>query len=142
MTSRIALQLALSGLSVGSIYALVALSLAIPFKASRVLNFAQGELVTLGAYIALVLTSYGLPYPVMVPVTLLIAAAFGLLIERLVIRPIVGAPEFTLVIATFALGLIIRALIRIHWQDNVFCPRRTPDRPSRSDRSGSIRPIS
>ena len=120
MTWRIALQLALSGLSVGSIYAIVALSLAIPFKASRVLNFAQGELVTLGAYIALVLSSYGLPYPVMVPATLVIAALFGVLIERLFIRPIVGAPEFTLVIATFAIGLIIRALIRIHWQDNVF----------------------
>ena len=120
MTWRIALQLALSGLSVGSIYAIVALSLAIPFKASRVLNFAQGELVTLGAYIALVLSSYGLPYPLLVPATLVIAAGFGVLIERLFIRPIVGAPEFTLVIATFAIGLIIRALIRIHWQDNVF----------------------
>jgi branched-chain amino acid transport system permease protein len=120
MTWRIALQLALSGLSIGSIYSIVALSLAIPFKASRVLNFAQGEMVTLGAYIALVLASYGLPYPVMVLATLLIAAAFGVVIERLVIRPIIGAPEFTLVIATFALGLIIRALIRIHWQDNVF----------------------
>jgi branched-chain amino acid transport system permease protein len=120
MTWRIALQLALSGLSIGSIYSIVALSLAIPFKASRVLNFAQGEMVTLGAYIALVLASYGLPFPVMVLATLLIAAAFGVVIERLVIRPIIGAPEFTLVIATFALGLIIRALIRIHWQDNVF----------------------
>ncbi len=120
MTWRIALQLALSGLSVGSIYAIVALSLAIPFKASRVLNFAQGELVTLGAYIALVLSTYGLPYPLMVPATLVIAAGFGILIERLFIRPIIGAPEFTLVIATFAIGLIIRALIRIHWQDNVF----------------------
>jgi branched-chain amino acid transport system permease protein len=120
MTWRIALQLALSGLSVGSIYAIVALALAIPFKASRVLNFAQGELVTLGAYIGLVLTSHGLPYPVMIPATLLIAAAFGILLERVIIRPIVGAPEFTLVIATFAIGLIIRALIRVHWQDNVF----------------------
>ncbi len=120
MTWRIALQLALSGLSVGSIYAIVALSLAIPFKASRVLNFAQGELVTLGAYIALVLSTYGLPYPLMVPATLVIAAGFGILIELLFIRPIIGAPEFTLVIATFAIGLIIRALIRIHWQDNVF----------------------
>ena len=84
------------------------------------MNFAQGELVTLGAYIALVLSSYGLPYPLMVPATLVIAAGFGILIERLFIRPIIGAPEFTLVIATFAIGLIIRALIRIHWQDNVF----------------------
>ncbi len=120
MTWRIGLQLALSGLSVGSIYAIIALALAIPYKASRVLNFAQGELVTLGAYIGLVLTSYGLPYAAMVPATLLIAALFGLALERLFIRPIVGAPEFTLVIATFAIGLIIRALIRIHWQDNNF----------------------
>jgi branched-chain amino acid transport system permease protein len=120
MSWRIGLQLALSGLSVGSIYAIIALALAIPYKASRVLNFAQGELVTLGAYIGLVLTSYGLPYAAMVPATLLIAALFGLLIERLFIRPIIGAPEFTLVIATFAIGLIIRALIRIHWQDNNF----------------------
>ena len=142
MTWRIALQLALSGLSVGSIYAIVALSLAIPFKASRVLNFAQGELVTLGAYIALVLSSYGLPYPLLVPATLVIAAGFGVLIERLFIRPIVGAPEFTLVIATFAIGLIIRALIRIHWQDNVFfLPRRTPDPRSRSDLCASIQVI-
>ena len=53
MTWRIGLQLALSGLSVGSIYAIIALALAIPYKASRVLNFAQGELVTLGAISAL-----------------------------------------------------------------------------------------
>ena len=120
MTWRIGLQLALSGLSVGSIYAIIALALAIPYKASRVLNFAQGELVTLGAYIGLVLTSYGLPYAAMVPATLIVAAVFGLVLERLFIRPIIGAPEFTLVIATFAIGLIIRALIRIHWQDNNF----------------------
>jgi branched-chain amino acid transport system permease protein len=120
MTWRIGLQLALSGLSVGSIYAIIALALAIPYKASRVLNFAQGELVTLGAYIGLVLTSYGLPYAAMVPATLIVAAVFGLVLERLFIRPIIGAPEFTLVIATFAIGLIIRALIRIHWQDNTF----------------------
>ena len=120
MTWRIGLQLALSGLSVGSIYAIIALALAIPFKASRILNFAQGELVTLGAYIGLVLTSYGLPYAAMVPATLIVAAVFGLALERLFIRPIIGAPEFTLVIATFAIGLIIRALIRIHWQDNNF----------------------
>ncbi len=91
MTWRIGLQLALSGLSVGSIYAIIALALAIPYKASRVLNFAQGELVTLGAYIGLVLTSYGLPYAAMVPATLIIAAVFGLVLERLFIRPIISA---------------------------------------------------
>ena len=63
--------------------------------------------------------------------------------ERLLIRPIVDAPEFTLVIATFAIGLIIRAIIRIHWQDNIFfLPAPTPDRRSRSARYGSTRRIS
>ncbi len=121
MTWQIAFQLALAGLSVGSIYALVALALVIPFKASGVLNFAQGEMVTLGAYIGLVLsTALALPFAAVVLFTVLIAAAFGVLIERLFIRPIVAAPEFTLVIATFAIGLIIKAAIRLHWQDNTF----------------------
>ena len=115
MSWQIGLQLAFSGLSVGSIYALVALALVIPFKASGVLNFAQGEMVTLGAYIGLVLASgFGLPFPIVVLLTLVLAALAGVFIERLLIRPIIAAPEFTLVIATFAIGLIIKAAIRVH----------------------------
>src|SRR5690242_17665065 len=121
MTGQIAFQLGLSGLSVGSIYALVALALVISFKASGVLNFAQGEMVTLGAYIGLVLsTTLPLPFLVVSILAVLISGAFGVAIERLFIRPIVAAPEFTVVIATFAIGLIIKAIIRLHWQDNTF----------------------
>lgn len=121
MTWQVALQLGFSGLGVGAIYALVALALVIPFKASGVLNFSQGEMVTLGAYIGLVLaTTLGLPFLVMVPLTLVIAGLAGALIERALIRPIITAPEFTVVIATFAIGLIIKAAIRVQWQDNVF----------------------
>jgi branched-chain amino acid transport system permease protein len=61
MTLQIILQLALSGLSIGSIYALVGLALVLPFKASGVVNFAQGEIVTFGAYLALILSGLGLP---------------------------------------------------------------------------------
>lgn len=120
MTWRIVLQLALSGLSIGSIYALVALALVLPFKASGVVNFAQGEIVTFGAYLALVLSGLGLPYLAVVPLVLIGAAALGMVMERLLIRPIVHGPEFTLVIVTFAIGLIIKAAIRLHWQDNTF----------------------
>lgn len=121
MTWQIAFQLALSGISLGSIYAMVALALVIPYKASGVLNFAQGEIVTFGAYTGLVLSlTLALPFVLVVPLTLVIAALFGVAIERLLIRPIAQAPEFTLVIATFAIGLIIRAIIRLHWQDNTF----------------------
>src|SRR5437660_11505141 len=82
MTWQIAFQLAISGLSIGSIYALVALALVIPFKASGVLNFAQGEMVTLGAYIGLVLSSsLPLPFGVIALLTVLIAGAFGIAIE-------------------------------------------------------------
>jgi branched-chain amino acid transport system permease protein len=119
MTWPVAFQLALSGISVGSIYAMVALALVIPYKASGVLNFGQGEIVTFGAYTGLVLSQM-LPFATVLPLTVLIAALFGIVIERLLIRPIIAAPEFTLVIATFAIGLMIRAAIRLHWQDNSF----------------------
>src|SRR6516225_2266304 len=120
MSLWIILQLALSGLSIGSIYALVGLALVLPFKASGIVNFAQGEIVTFGAYFALILSGLGLPYLAVVPLVLLGAAALGMGIERLLIRPIVNQPEFTLVIVTFAIGLIIKAAIRLHWQDNPF----------------------
>jgi branched-chain amino acid transport system permease protein len=120
MTLRIILQLALSGLSIGSIYALVGLALVLPFKASGIVNFAQGEIVTLGAYLALILSGLGLPYLAVVPLVLICAAVLGMVTERLLIRPIVNQPEFTLVIVTFAIGFIIKAAIRLHWQDNTF----------------------
>ena len=121
MSWQVAFQLALSGVSLGSIYAMVALALVIPYKASGVLNFAQGEIVTFGAYTGLVLSlTLALPFALVVSLTLVIAALLGFVIERLLIRPISRAPEFTLVIATFAIGLIIRAVIRLHWQDNTF----------------------
>src|SRR5207237_773679 len=118
MTLTLALQLAIAGISVGSIYALVALAIVIPFKSSGVLNFGQGEIVTLGAYIALVLTQLALPYPVVVASILLLGAAGGVVIERVLIRPIVKAPEFTLVIATFAIGLLIKGVISIRCGDS------------------------
>ncbi|HXP74133.1 MAG TPA: branched-chain amino acid ABC transporter permease [Stellaceae bacterium] len=121
MSADIALQLLFSGLSVGSVYALVALALVIPFKASGVLNFGQGEMVTLGAYIALALSlTTPLPYYAIVPLTLALAALVGVAFERLFIRPLVRAPEFTIVIGTFALGLMVKFAIRLYWQDNVY----------------------
>ena len=83
-------------------------------------NFAQGEIATFGAYLALILSGLGLPYLAVVPLVLVGAAALGIVTERLLIRPIVNGPEFTLVIVTFAIGFIIKAIVRLHWQDNTF----------------------
>ncbi len=111
-------QLAIAGVSVGAIYALVALAIVLPFKASGVLNFAQGEVVALGAYAALVLTQLGLPYAAMIVAVVVLGALGGIVVERLLIRPIVHAPEFTLVIATFAIGLLIRGVISLKFGDS------------------------
>ena len=118
MTLTLAGQLAIAGISVGSIYALVALAIVIPFKASGVLNFSQGEVVTVGAYAALILTQLALPYPIVLIGVVLLGAVGGVLMERLLIRPIVAAPEFTLVIATFAIGLLIKGLISLKFGDS------------------------
>jgi len=120
MSFDIVVQLLFSGLSVGSIYALVALSLVIPFKASGILNFGQGEMLLLGAYVALALSLAGLPYWLVMVLTLLISAALGAVIERVLMRPLVNAPEFTIVIGTYAIGLIIKYAMRLYWQDDVY----------------------
>jgi len=129
MNVSLILQLAIAGVSVGSIYALVALAIVLPFKASGVLNFGQGEIVTLGAYAALVLTQLGLPYPLLVAGVVVLGGIGGIVIERLLIRPIVKAPEFTLVIATFAIGLLIKGIISLRFGDSP----NTIDGPFRSD---------
>ena len=118
MTATLAFQLAIAGVGIGAIYALVALAIVIPFKASGVLNFAQGEMLTLGAYAALVLTTLGLPYPAVFAAVMILGAVGGIAIERALIRPIVRAPEFTLVIATFAIGLLIKGLISVKFGDS------------------------
>ena len=118
MTTALALQLTLAGLSVGSVYALVALAIVLPFKASGVLNFGQGEVVTLGAYVALVLTQSGLPYAAVIFGVLGVGLLGGWAIEYFFIRPIIRAPEFTIVIATFAIGLLIKAAISLKFGDS------------------------
>jgi branched-chain amino acid transport system permease protein len=118
MTPTLLGQLTIAGISVGAIYALVALAIVLPFKASGVLNFAQGEVVALGAYAALILTQLGLTYAAMLPAVVLLGGLGGVVVERLLIRPIVNAPEFTLVIATFAIGLLIRGAISLKFGDS------------------------
>jgi branched-chain amino acid transport system permease protein len=120
MPASFYVQLAIAGISVGSVYALIALSIVVPFKASGVLNFGQGELATLGAYAALVLSQFGLPYYVVAAVVIASGALIGLVMERALIRPIIKAPAFTVIIATFAIGLAIKSAISLHWGDTPY----------------------
>src|SRR3981189_3113886 len=99
------IQQVVSGLATGGIYASLALALVMIYQATDVVNFAQGNMAMFSTYIAWSLLQAGLPYWVTFAITVIIAFVGGLLIERLVIRPVEGAPILTIVIVT--LGLLV-----------------------------------
>jgi branched-chain amino acid transport system permease protein len=120
MTISIIIQLLVAGLSTGSIYGLVALGLVLAFKGTGILNFAHGELVAVGAYVALFLTAYfHLPYWQVLLLSLIIMALIGVVFERVLIKPLMRAPSFTIVVATMAISLMIKNGLRLSWQEMI-----------------------
>jgi branched-chain amino acid transport system permease protein len=126
-------QLILSGLVLGAIYALIALGYVIIYKATSVVNFAQGEAVMVGAYIGLSVYSFmHLPVPLVFAITMAVAALLGVIIERVAYRRLVGAPVISLIIATLAVGLILRNVVRLIFGPNVYpFPPLIANRPLR-----------
>jgi len=109
------LQLLVSGILVGSIYALVALGWTLIYKSSSVLNLAMGELTLVGAYVCLTLYNWGIPFPVAVLGSLVMGAILGLLVERLVLRPLIGEPVLTVIMVTVGLSFLLRGLVGLIW---------------------------
>ena len=106
------LQLVISGIAQGCIYGLIALGFVLIYKATETVSFAQGELMMLGAFGGLALmTMLGWPYWLAVPSAIGAMALFGLLVERAVIRPILGQPAFSIVMLTIGIGYVARGLI-------------------------------
>jgi branched-chain amino acid transport system permease protein len=105
-------QQVFSGISLGCIYALIALGFVLIYKATETVNFAQGELMMLGAFVGLALMKFaGLPFWAALPATLIGMTGFGALVERMVIRPVLGQPQFTVVMLTIGLGYVTRGII-------------------------------
>jgi len=110
------LQVFISGLVVGSIYSLVALGFVIIYKATKVVNFAQGELLMLGAYVCFSLTvEYGLPFPAAFLLTLCFSLVLGLTVERLALRPLIGQPIISVVMVTIGLSSVLKSLVQFVW---------------------------
>lgn len=110
------LQLTVSGLSTGMIYALAAVGFVVIYKASSVINFAQGELLLFGTYLIFFsVVQLGLHWSVGVLVSLVIAVAIGLLIERTVLRPLIGEPIISMIMVTIGLASVLRALVNGIW---------------------------
>lgn len=103
------IQVLLSGMALGCIYALIALGFVLIYKATETVNFAQGEMMMLGAMAAVILTVWvGLPIWAAVGVAIIGMTGFGLLIERLVVRPVLGQPQIAVVMLTIGLGYMMR----------------------------------
>jgi branched-chain amino acid transport system permease protein len=98
-------QQVVSGLATGSIFASMALALVLIYRSMNVINFAQGEMAMLSTFVAWQLVQSGVPIWTAFAVTIVLAFAGAVIVERIVIRPIEGAPPLTIVIVT--LGLLV-----------------------------------
>lgn len=106
------LQLIISGVALGCIYGLIALGFVLIYKATETVSFAQGDLMMLGAFAGLVAMSVlGFPFWLAVLSALAAMGLFGLMVERALIRPILGQPAFSIVMLTIGVGYVARGLI-------------------------------
>jgi branched-chain amino acid transport system permease protein len=131
------LQLTITGLSNGAILALAALGFALIYKATGVINFAQGEFLLIGAYaIFAAVASYGLHWSLAVLVAVVLAVILGLLIERSVLRPMIGESAVAVIMVTIGLAAVLRAIVQIFFGTT---PRRMPSFiPTGSETVGDV----
>jgi branched-chain amino acid transport system permease protein len=104
-----------SGLVIGGFYALIALGFVLVYKATEVLNFAQGDLMMLGPFLAVTLITLKVPFVLALVLSVLLMGLLGLIIERSFLRSMVGQPLFSVVLATLAISIIIRSIAGICW---------------------------
>lgn len=109
-----------NGALTGLLYALIAMSFVIIYRSGRVFNFAQGEIVIVGAFLVWTfMSAFDLPVWVSVPLALLASMLLGVLIERLILRPLVGQELFAFVMVTIGLLIFIRGAVLIVWGPEV-----------------------
>lgn len=115
------LQVMIDGALVGLVYGLIAVSFVVVYRASKIVNLAQGEVVVIGALLLVTFTlgasKNGVQIPLLggVVLTLVACAIFGLMLERLVFRPLIGQPPFAIFMATIALLVLLRGLAQLIW---------------------------
>jgi branched-chain amino acid transport system permease protein len=122
------IETVIDGISTGSIYGALALALVLIFRSTGVVNFAQGELATFSVFVAWGLTEAGLPIGLAILVTLVLSLIGGIVIERVLIRPVEGKSELTIVVVTLGLFILLNGLMRWIWgPENRGFERLLPD---------------
>lgn len=127
------IQLTVTGLANGAILALSALGFVIIFKATGVINFAQGYFLLVGAYLVWAgVVQFGLHWTVAVLVALIVAALVGLTTERFILRPLVGENVISVIMVTIGLAFVLQGVVQFLWGTEprampAFIPRGTID---------------
>jgi branched-chain amino acid transport system permease protein len=110
------IQLTLTGLTNGAVLALVALGFVLIYKASDVINFAQGDFLMVGAYLTYgFVVQFGIFWPVGVLLTMAAAVLLGIVVERFILRPMIGEPIISVIMVTIGLSSVIRAVVNAIW---------------------------
>jgi branched-chain amino acid transport system permease protein len=114
-------QLFISGMTMGCVYALIALGFVLVYKATEVVNFAQGEFMMLGAFVSFSFTTYAnTPFWVTVLLTLVLMGFFGILLDRVVMRFLSGEPVFSMIMFTIGLSLFMRSVAGMIWSTDTY----------------------
>jgi len=112
----ILIQVIVTGLATGGLYGLIALGFVLIYKATSVLNLAMGEFMTLGAFVCFtMLTQIKAPFYLSLLLTLAAAVILGIVVERLILRPLIGEPVISVIMVTIGLGVILKGLIYMIW---------------------------
>jgi branched-chain amino acid transport system permease protein len=113
MNTTLLLQLLVNGIIVGTLYGVVAMCFVLIYKASQVVNFAQGEFLLVGAWVCWwFLTEYKLPFLLGFPITLAFMLVFGVLLQVVVLRPLIGEPAISVIMVTIGLSIFFQAAMR------------------------------
>jgi branched-chain amino acid transport system permease protein len=119
-----------SGLVVGGVYALIGLGFVIVYSVTRIINFAQGEMVMLGALGMVTLVARGVPVPAAFAITVAAVAALGAVLERVAVHPLRAAPPLAILILTIGASIALRGAALIVWGTEPFAlPAFSPGPP-------------
>jgi branched-chain amino acid transport system permease protein len=131
MALQIFCQLFVTGLAWGSVYACIALGFVLIYKATDVFNFAQPELMMVGAYMAFTLVvMFKLPFVLAFAAALVLTAAIAAILEMMVVRPMVGEPVLSVIMVTLGLASVLRGLTGLLWgYEEIQFPHPFPKEP-------------
>ncbi len=119
MVDKLLIQLIVNGLIVGTLYGVVAMSFVLIYKASQVVNFAQGEFLLVGAWVCWwIITAHHVPFVWAMLLTFGFMLVLGVLLQVVVLRPLIGEPVISVIMVTIGLSIVFQALMK--WMFGVF----------------------